>query len=571
MVKDMPDDPELCERAERGDSEAALDLGWKCAQKLRSPNDDEEAVLWFRRTSTPQGKNNLGWMYQNGLGVAQDDREALRFYKESADGGCASAYTNIGWMRMHGRGCVRDENAALGSFRRAAGMGCPAAFLWLEHLNAGTRPESVEPSSPLCSAFDTKPFAAAYGEGRDSLEILVALNLCRASISRIAASADRLVLEEEYRGILDNIDPAVMRGDDDLIGLFEKLLSQIGADLFRAEEADYIRKAAERGMAERLSDTLNSSASTIEQISQAALSSGNAAAAAASLLFSLFGAYVKYRSLPERYRREADERVRRLDGEGTSRYQALQRQFFSACSKLVSRYRLDSRSLLSEEQIRKFADILAEEDTPKALRLCTYHSREFSAYPPFWLRMGILARDAGDPKTALACFETVVERSGGVLRKDPFLATALLAGIDLLPEEAREEKLSRLRKAREHFRDEDWMQRLVAGVLAYSMNDVVFADHCMQYNIDCGHYVDLHRRVIEERGLTVAVVHELGTAFSQMASSPLALNVFALDPNTAAEPEKTLAEGTITVPQSDDERKRGLFGFLLGRKRGEMP
>ena len=58
--------------------------------------DDAEAVRWYR-LAADQGlaiaQNNLGWMYDNGEGVAEDDAEAVRWYRLAADQGHADAST----------------------------------------------------------------------------------------------------------------------------------------------------------------------------------------------------------------------------------------------------------------------------------------------------------------------------------------------------------------------------------------------------------------------------------------------------------------------------------------------
>jgi hypothetical protein len=51
----------------------------------------------------------LGNMYRQGLGVTQDDREAIRWYRLSAVQGNADAQFNLGAMYDNGRGVVKDH------------------------------------------------------------------------------------------------------------------------------------------------------------------------------------------------------------------------------------------------------------------------------------------------------------------------------------------------------------------------------------------------------------------------------------------------------------------------------
>ena len=54
---------------------------------------------WYRK-SAEQGnadaQNNLGCMYQNGLGVEQDDAKAMEWYQKAAEQGHTAAQSNLG-------------------------------------------------------------------------------------------------------------------------------------------------------------------------------------------------------------------------------------------------------------------------------------------------------------------------------------------------------------------------------------------------------------------------------------------------------------------------------------------
>ncbi|MGH6920707.1 MAG: trypsin-like peptidase domain-containing protein, partial [Geminicoccaceae bacterium] len=54
-------------------------------------------------------QHNLGFMYANGRGVAQDDVEAVRWYWMAADQGLADAQHNLGLMYAYGTGIPQDD------------------------------------------------------------------------------------------------------------------------------------------------------------------------------------------------------------------------------------------------------------------------------------------------------------------------------------------------------------------------------------------------------------------------------------------------------------------------------
>ena len=75
------------------------------------PQDYKEAVRWYR-LSAEQGdakaQNNLAVMYEKGQGVPQDYKEAVRLYRLSAEQGFAIAQFNLGVMYYNGQGVPQD-------------------------------------------------------------------------------------------------------------------------------------------------------------------------------------------------------------------------------------------------------------------------------------------------------------------------------------------------------------------------------------------------------------------------------------------------------------------------------
>ena len=99
-------------RAESGDAVAQYDLGVMYANGLGVPEDDAEAVRWLR-LAAGQGyaaaQFTLGLWYDHGVGgVPQDDIEAVRWYRLAADQGDAGAQSNLAIMYENGKGVPQD-------------------------------------------------------------------------------------------------------------------------------------------------------------------------------------------------------------------------------------------------------------------------------------------------------------------------------------------------------------------------------------------------------------------------------------------------------------------------------
>ncbi len=106
---------ELRRQAEQGDGEAQGRLGAMYSQGLGVPEDDTEAVRWLR-LAADQGRADaqflLGVMYAEARGVPQDDAEAARWYRLAANQGNATAQYNLGFMYYDGRSVLKDSMLA---------------------------------------------------------------------------------------------------------------------------------------------------------------------------------------------------------------------------------------------------------------------------------------------------------------------------------------------------------------------------------------------------------------------------------------------------------------------------
>ena len=90
---------------------------------VKSPRQSiAEAIL-----AAEQGKSsaqfNLGFMYENGKGVAKNYKIALKWYRLAAEQGDADALTNLGNMYHNGYGVPQDDKTAVKWWKLAAEQG----------------------------------------------------------------------------------------------------------------------------------------------------------------------------------------------------------------------------------------------------------------------------------------------------------------------------------------------------------------------------------------------------------------------------------------------------------------
>ena len=133
--------------AEAGDAESQLVLGFIYMNGRGVERDYAEAVNWFRlaaEAGNARAQNNLGNMYWDGEGVERDYEEAAKWYRlaaeaghkdaqavlkkiieaastlRAAERGHAKAQHRLGWMYENGEGVWQNDEEAMNWYRRAA-------------------------------------------------------------------------------------------------------------------------------------------------------------------------------------------------------------------------------------------------------------------------------------------------------------------------------------------------------------------------------------------------------------------------------------------------------------------
>ena len=112
--------------AEQGNASAQYNLGLMYEQGHGVAQDNKEAIAWYRKAAEQgdaRAQYNLGIMYVNGHGVAQDYKQASVWYRKAAEQGNASAQNNLGVMYDNGLGVARDYKQAVSWYRKAAEQG----------------------------------------------------------------------------------------------------------------------------------------------------------------------------------------------------------------------------------------------------------------------------------------------------------------------------------------------------------------------------------------------------------------------------------------------------------------
>ena len=113
-------------KAEQDSADAQTNIGLMYGDGLGVPQNDKEAVKWYRMAAE-QGEKRaqyyLGNMFAEGLGVPQDFKDAARNYRLAAMQGHVRAQYRLGLLYLKGQGVVQSSERAYAWWSVAASKG----------------------------------------------------------------------------------------------------------------------------------------------------------------------------------------------------------------------------------------------------------------------------------------------------------------------------------------------------------------------------------------------------------------------------------------------------------------
>lgn len=120
----------LKKAANLGYAIAQYKLGKMYSNGIGCAQDDHEALKWYTlaaKQGYADAQNSLGEMYYFGWGLNRDYNEAAKWYCSAAEQGLAIAQNNLGLLYDNGRGVPQNDEEAAKWYLKAAEQGLPEA------------------------------------------------------------------------------------------------------------------------------------------------------------------------------------------------------------------------------------------------------------------------------------------------------------------------------------------------------------------------------------------------------------------------------------------------------------
>lgn len=114
---------QLREKAEKGDVNAQVDLGWAYEKGINVKQDYKEALKWYHKAADQSNLwaiNQIGLCHSRGNGVVASKPEAFEWYMKAAKQGYSWAQYNVGVYYERGYAVKRDPSKAVEWYQKAS-------------------------------------------------------------------------------------------------------------------------------------------------------------------------------------------------------------------------------------------------------------------------------------------------------------------------------------------------------------------------------------------------------------------------------------------------------------------
>ncbi|MBQ3346142.1 MAG: hypothetical protein IJG39_03515, partial [Synergistaceae bacterium] len=197
------------------------------------------------------------------------------------------------------------------------------------------------------------------------------------SIHKIFSAKNRIILDQEYENIINNLSIGNIKSDPEITELYNKMIDVIGQKRLQEDEMKQVKARYDLKMQNLFASSLSRVSDNTE------LNSAGFWGCIANMLYATVVSYFRYEANGNEVRRELSENLYALKAEDTRNFTEMQKQLLSSSWNLMYKYHLPDEYRLVQKAMDDFYRAVEEPDeAPRKLRkLCSYE-KDFKVYPP---------------------------------------------------------------------------------------------------------------------------------------------------------------------------------------------
>lgn len=332
----------------------------------------------------------------------------------------------------------------------------------------------------LSGLFIPKEIRADFDNNQTQLQVLQSLNLIAVSLTHIMTYNDKVVLDQEYNTIINNLNLSNIP-DADIITLFQELMDLLTSSKIQDHERNYILTRFDKNVQNELRNRVRSRVFDTDMIL-------NPYAGVLTAILSTGSFYFNYRTQMDAYTKEKEEGRWAIEAKTMQDLNNFYKKLLKYSWELMRRYNLPDEWRLNEKQLSDYTDILKEPDLDRRYRKLERIENSFQKFPPYWYYRGQAAQEIGNNEEAINCFNQFQQINQRILRKDPYAASVAMCKTMLKVEQPDPGMLKNdLDLILANSDDADWGNILFTALQYGRMGDPDTAGKLILRNLDNGH------------------------------------------------------------------------------------
>ncbi len=315
---------------------------------------------------------------------------------------------------------------------------------------------------------------------QEQLQVLQSLNQIAVSLTHIMTYNDKVVLDQEYNTIINNLNLSKIP-DADIITLLQELMDLLVSSKISDHERDYLLYSYDKNVQNELKERVRARIFETDILANPYTTLLNAFLSTGSFYFN-------YRAQMNAYKKEKEEGLWAIEAKTMQALNTFFKKLLKYSWDLMRRYNFPDEWRLDEKQITDYTAILKESDAALRYRKLERIEDSFHKFPPYWYYRGNTAMELGKKEEALRCFTQFQKIHQGILRKDPYAASTAMSKTMLMGENAAADALkSDLEAIVANSEDADWGNILFAALQCARSGDAETAGKLILRNLDNGH------------------------------------------------------------------------------------
>lgn len=350
----------------------------------------------------------------------------------------------------------------------------------------------------------------------DPIQTALALNYSQMSICRMVTYNDKVVLDQEYDNIINNINLSKIE-DKEIIQLLLSLMDSLTKSKLVAGDKEWLQKEYEKKVETAVYDTFTNSAGLAAGVAGAALT-GNFVGAANNLT-QVGMQYFNYQKVLEENKEQLDRTKWQLEKDTLNFLNYQRKKILKISWELIKRYELPDEWRLTEKQINNYVEILKDSQIDRRFRKLSRIKSDFQAYPPFWYYYGKSAQDNGNRQLAIECYNRYELIRKGIFRSDPFYSSVAMNRISLLDfEQDKIEILRNLDIIKDQAKNDNNLI-MYCAINYLRLKEFSSAIKLLQKNIDEEYKVSLNKRLLGEVLLAQKLSPDFDSLLDEMTNN----------------------------------------------------